>query len=403
MLIALALFFAAFGILVGLGRLLSYQFQVTRRINRQYQIEKTLATRSALTVIKYECTPKDPFKLALDMFPNYSNCVYVSTNTGVEFRCHISPTPYVDCQDMRVVDFWGTPPVWKTYSREPGDSFITPVFDANSQIDRVQFDVDAQSNKLYTCAIFKQAPACWLENEFGYLYRVRMLDCAVSNGFGVLRLYLLGLGPDRNTGKIEPDTYAAVRLNRPSIVMELTREDGGGGTNRAARTLSLRNGIGQLPDHHIPFLSSVENNDQISHGGGFLLSGTRIAGFGEGPNGDMYFGPRRDLNTLLDMNQFSNSWVAIEHEFSTNIVGELSVAIDFFSIREPTTYSITVHNRELAPTSLVDQVTTWVFQTKYPQPSYNESGKQYVLDTFGGEAASLRRERRGIRPALGVE
>ncbi|GEM_PF-6075268 len=392
MLIAMALFFAVIGILFGLGRLKLHEYRVIDRIERQYGIQKLLATRSALALVRYECQPQG----SEFTFPVYSNLVYYGSAPAEAMTCHVVPTPALDTQEMDVDDFDST---WGVFASDGAGVAPRRVEDITDVLFAVE---EAKTNQIYRCAIFMPAKQSWLASEFGYLYRLRMLRGGTETGFDKLRLYLVGTKGATSPTFITADNYLTRIRDYPSIMMELSLQVGT--TNRASRSLRVNNGgDGKEPLNYTSFLTAEgQDADAISHGGGFLLSGTAMVGFGEAYSRDLYFSNRIDLNRVIATNDFVHSWIVIEHVFSTNRPGEsLSISVDSFVMREPTTYSIATYNRALEQAlDISRRHQTWVFQTRYPRPSYNPPiiGRQCILDTFGGEKTGLRQERAGIWP-----
>lgn len=399
-LIAVALFFAVIGILFGMGRLKSYEYQVERRINRQYQIEKMLTARAALTLIKCECAP-DGSDLG---FPSYSNLVFKSLNSEETLTCNVIPTPVVDRQEMNADDFKFNDPisgVWDKYDTN-GVKVTAGVKPSDATITRAEFSKKSPAlNTVYRCAIFKKAEQFWMESDFGFMYRLHLQEA--GTGFNKLRLYLVGAGNNESGDFITERNYVSRLQTLPSIMMELS-----GATNVAVRTLRINNGFGQIRYADEPFLSGDKQKaDNVTHGGGFLLSGKYMVGFGEGPPpndqghskeyADLHFSDERvDLSQVIDISSFSNSWIVVENEFVTNQTASLFFsAVDSFVMREPTTYTLSIHNVKKEQSDLASEVNSWVFQTEYPilGQAIPKVGKQCILDTFGGESSSLRRDR----------
>lgn len=397
-LIAVALFFATIGILFGLGRLKSYEYQVGRRIERQYQVEKMLTARSAFTLIKCECAP-DGSDLG---FPSYSNLLFKSQNSDETLGCRVIPTPVVDRQEMKAEDFKFNDPVsgvWDKYDTN-GVTVTAGVKPSDATITRVEFSKkNPATNTVYKCAIFKKVERFWLESDFGYMYRIHVQEA--GTGFDKMRLYLVGAGNNTSDDFITERNYLGRIQSLPSIMMELS-----GTTNLSVRTLRINNGFGQIRYADEPFLSGDKQKaDKLTHGGGFLLSGKYMVGFGEGPPpndrghskeyADLHFSDERvDLSQVMDISAFSNSWIVVENEFVTNQSASLFFAsVDSFVMREPTTYTLSVHNEKKNAGESGAELNSWVFQTEYPILGTTKFGKQCILDTFGGEVSSLRRDR----------
>ena len=402
-LIALALLFALVGILFGLGRLKAYEYQVARRVNRQYQIEKMLVTRSALALVKYECAPD----CSAAGLPAYTNLIYRSPQSGVTLTCDVTPVPILPDASA-----------WNTCCLSNGsvvaeNATVTLTGASAGHGPAAAFAVAcAASNTLYTCALFKPAERYWRQSTFGYLYRLQMASGGADTGFDKLRLYLVGTAPG---AVMTAANYVSLMATCPSIMMELSLENG---TTNALRTLRVNNDHGavQVPFPDAPFLTgAAQQADALTHGGGFQLSAAALVGFGEGASpphcvanneyADLNFSTNRinlspliDLSPLVDSGSFSSAWIVIENQFATNLPGQpLSVSVSPFIMREPQTYAISVYASALAThTNRTPRLMTWVFQTKFPVPG--AAGLQCVLDTFGVEPASLRNERKGLLP-----
>lgn len=394
-LIALALFFAVIGILFGLGRLKAHEFQVTRRIDRTYQIEKILATRSLEAVIRTTAQPEED-EGEKQIFPWYTNRCF-SWNSGEAFICAATPTPYKEYQNMDPANFDET---WGVYPHSIKDKVkIFPVVTNSLPFARFQVD-EPKSNVVYTGVIFKNMNDSWLYSDFGYLYSFRWKN---GNEFGKMRMYLVG--SDDETAFQDNKQYAN-RLSQCSwIQLELdsnSREtlrchkgisgEGGGVTSIVTIVSFLKDG---------GFTNCV---DSTEHETGLLLSQDYLVAYMRDASKSMYFSERLQLSPYIQTNDFKNVWIVLEHEFETfdHVVErnpttppeELHVLLKSFSVKAPVTYELSVCNKKsegVGPT-----VMTWLFQTQQPNEDGSKKGKQCLLDTFGTEPVSLKRERRGL-------
>jgi hypothetical protein len=151
--------------------------------------------------------------------------------------------------------------------------------------------------------------------------------------------------------------------------------------------------------------SSVEKD----HSTGFILTDKAMLGFGLTSEFQMHYSETINLEGLIDVDNFENAWVVIEHIFPTNLIGRLKVPINTFYMKEPTTYAVSVYNSNLRSQAdyVNKSIATWVLQTKIPLAGSGGDpgapGSECLLDTFGGEPCSLKYERMGEWAKPGVE
>ncbi len=288
-LIAMALFFAAVGVLFGLGRLAAYRYQVERRINRQYQVDKMLATRSCLSFVKYAA--ESDITESYRQFRAYTNR-FVIQQSNQELLCCLEPTPLKECLEMdnsagnRFAD------VWDVYMSTPDNMYVVPVQSPGPNgldLNAVKFGVkNAQSNEIYRCAIFKEMDYSWLDNQFGYMYRIEPLSGGIADGFGELNLYIVGAGRNGEYRNISAENYISRLSEAPYIKMRISLV--GARDDQARRSLIITNSTGKLSLNDFWITSNDDSDDpfpdsEYMQASGLLLSGTSMVCFKENAMG----------------------------------------------------------------------------------------------------------------------
>ena len=410
---------AAVGLMFGLCRQLAHRFAVIRRLDRTYQVEKTLATRDALAIantavtrtmtgFKYFCYTNASLNVRWDTPANVP--------WGNDLVVEITSIPDKDRRDMDADEDDDDVP-WRTVKNDPD-----PALSVNFQGGLASFSAPLSTNFEYVAAIAKRTKECWQDCEFGFLYRLDMHEGRAEYNLGSLNLYLVGVsGTDWDGDYTDSifdsnDSYRDyAKMLRECNWYKMELVGGGQDGTEAHRNLKIHSVADGTPTdayetYH--FLKGIKTGtveqDAFDHGGGFLLSSTAFCGFGENAEEGMLFSRRDDLtspnvsirNTDGFLKSFENGVIVIEHVFPTNSppnnLSNREVTIDSFVMREPATYSVSVCNRALAGKSYEGKVTTWIFQTQ--KPAKEIVGRQCVLDTFGQEPASYFGERRGIIP-----
>ena len=385
-LLVMVVMFAAIGIFIGLGRLLSHRYNVERRINRQYQIDKMLAARSAVNFIHNK--PLCLWNGFMYEYGPYTNLIYRADSTCQKFVCDLIPTPILDLQTMTAnVDFTN----WVTYTSS-SDAKITPrtTEPPASALMEAICTTNAQR-----CAMFKKTDHWWMDNEFGYMYTLDPGEVDVANGLNCLRLSLIGVPADKDLTYLSYLKAVKGKFAYPSITHEFTTTNGV--SSRSLRVFDPEKG-------YYNYSWNPENLEQ-AHPFGFMLMNNAMLGYGLTAETEILYSDTVDLSELIDVDDFKNAWVVIEHVFPTNPVNKkLKVPIDYYYMKEPTTYSVSVYNSNLQhqPDVVEKSVVTWVLQTKIPKVG-SASGTECMLDTFGGEPCSLKYERLGEWPKPGVE
>ncbi len=449
-LVAFVLVIAIVGVLVGLGRLKMHERAVKRRLDRTYQIEKMLATRDALAIANTGLQGSSGAA-----FTNRFDCA----NFGDELEVAVEPVLPVDVQNMDKLAN-SSDIVWAAFStsedagvedKDVEGNAVTynPPMGRNFDGKAFRFFGPMNTNGIaHRVGIIRAAARPWFDNEFGYLYTLRMVSAQemsdtesnattddpdldlVTYHLGRLRLYLIGLSdvPGKPTptwnahDKDGLERIAAqfddVLACRPWIRMELSVA---GKSKYARRRITIHDFQRDVfPPHgrtndnwRVDVIHNGEggDRDQFPHAGGFLLSSMAFCAFGEDSRQTKLWSQRWDLTRDCEYgfdahaftNAFTESALAVEHVFPTNVPAQAkwdrrTILVDQFVMREPTTYRIRAFNPKVESEKGRD-VVTWVFQTKEPAPDEdNVLGKQCILDTFGREPASLVLERKGITP-----
>lgn len=392
--IAMALFFAAVGILMGMGRLKAYEYQVARRLERTYQIEKMLAVRSIETLIRHKGQQFVTDNNDMEVYPVFSNYYHAAASGEVLF-CQAVPTEYVELQHSFSSSNWLQYP----NSRTEMPRIISQMTDFPNY---VEFSVDnPASNVVYKGAKYANTGDSWLKNDRGYLYRLRLKDVKKDDGAFKTRMYIVGSDNDQDFA--DGVDYQMKLASLPWIMLE--NEVVGAGTNTmSVRNLHIRGRTtGEVVSEYRENGISFPNLNELSpeHEFGLLLSKNYLVSYSCDSVRNLYFTENRfDLNSIVDTNDFHNIWVFIENEFATLNDEQLpvitnSLKVQMFSIKEPTTYALSLMNTKITePLFSNSSFVTWLFQTEYP-PAEGRPGKQCLLDTFGTEPTSLKKERRG--------
>lgn len=395
-LIAMALFFAAVGILMGLGRLKSYEYQVARRADRTYQIEKKLAARSIITAIDYSGGGRAQKNL-VRFYPVFSN-EYASVNSGERFFCVAEPTKYLELQYNFTSNNWHGFPNISIRPPAPATLGIRSI--ESNNVEYIQFKVDQpETNKVYRGAIFCNTLDSWLNNERGYLYQLYAKETAFPCK---TRMYVVG--SDATTTFSSGHDYASQLTTLPWIMLELEKtitEEG----NKTTLNLHIRGKasgeiFSEYHDTAIEF-SRFPGNVSELHPFGILLSKNYLVAYTSNADANLFFSKQRyNLSEVVNTNDFSNVWVLIEQEFDpiseeSQRQGFIIQNVNAFFIKEPTTHSIAVLNKKITePDMFAQQLMTWMFQIELPIQA-GHPGRHCLLDTFGGEPTSLKKERRG--------
>jgi len=338
----------------------------------------------------------------------YTNS-YFSVNSNERLKCVVTPTPYKEYQDMSVTNFYGT---WIRNCGSAGIVEMTASDTHDGNVARFSVPV-AKTNVLYKGALIRNLKDSWLNNTLGYLYTLDVEAGDLTAGFSKIRLYLVG-APDSLEQAADFNINYEVELKKHSwVMMELLYEVSGKANKPVINT--VRNLYLWRPEFSqwMPVAPDMlsgnpegKASDLITNPGGLLLSGPNMAGFATSSSGDYAFSyPAIVLSKYgLDTNEFKNIWVVIENEFAKLEVVEAPpikgknvflVTVDTFSVKQPTTYSLSVYNDAL---TTPPQVATWIFQTAFSDRNgeHFQTGKQCLLDTVGKEPCSLKRERQGL-------
>lgn len=398
-LIAMALFFAVIGILVGLGRLKAHEFRVQRRIERQYAVDKVLATRSALNMILWNKT----------LLENSTPVSYTNTfccGSGEELEVRVMPIPPLISEDLAntndiTAEKWSKNDGTLTAGETTKDTRVQfNQLDMGNRVAKFSC-INATGSVFKSCSIFKALPVNWLDTQFGLVYRIDPHALVTTNGFYQLRFYLVGM----DDAKLSADNLDYYLSRKQSFMLEtksthVVTNDGTITSEVAIRDFHLKN---------MPFAgsdicmsdcidSTKKNNDLVMQGTGFILSGFNAVTFGENSKCDKLFSGPMNLMGLVNTNAFTNAWVVIEHVFPTNFPSAraLVVSLASFQVFEPMTYGVSVFNKKMG-SDYDPPVSTWEFLTRYPdnRGGKDDKGEFCVIDTFGPEASSLRRERQG--------
>lgn len=386
--IVLALFFATIGILFGLGRLMSYQLQVKRRIERQYEVEKVLATRSGLRMIDSSL-----LGITLKNVPCFTNTFWSGLNGAFEVSADPVRAILEDGLEVTEEGAWG-----KIQNRSPK----TPVSERTMvtfETKRVTFEcVNTNSPVERRCAIFRRMPLSWLDTQYGLVYYLEP-DALAQNGFGRLRLTLVGMGVESLTeGNLDYNL-----ATKPSFMLE-TAFSGGTVTNSggvvaevASRQFRMLNPQPGIVSSRTECLN--KKNDEVSQYAGFILSGSHGIAFGSDANNNMLLADNPLDFSQVDLSPFaaSNTWIVIEHFFPANYVNTnglpptLYVYMDTFQVREPMTYRLSTYNKRYtekiraANSCYQPEVTTWAMVTQYGNQGEGRSQRFCILDTVGTE------------------
>ena len=403
MLIVLSLFFAVVGILFGLGRLKAHELQVKRRLERQYEIDKILATRSALNMIRSTTVAA----VTGESFAGFTNSF--ASGMGQDLEVRVVPVPPLLRADMGLAE--KTNWIKKASMPTRVDFDVDPALPASTSSDRVVKFSCITGSVERSCAIFKQLPVTWLKTQFGLIYRLDPGYAAASNGFSRLGLSLVGMGgPQGHSfgGVLTAGNLDNAMSACPAIMLETTAISMGTHGESVSRNFKVINmpasgcadmGIGNC----------INNNDcKLVQASGFLLSGYNAVAFAENSLGDMIFSDSLPpLKGLVDDDAFTNSWIVIKHTFPANFApgsnATMTVTFDSFDIREPKTFAVSVFNREIEKkaeqkgANFIPDVSTWTLMTSFPN-GMGGLGQSCVIDTFGAEANSLWLERRGEDP-----
>jgi len=392
-LIAVAMFFALVGILFGLGRLKAYELRVQRRLERQYEIDKMVATRSALSLNQWNSSlNKDNEPLGC------TNIFRSGLDQDLEVR--VTPVPPLIGEDMANTNVITEERWTRVDSPTDGTRVLLNQPVGNQRVAHFSC-VNTTGTVSKSCAIFRKLPVNWLETQFGLIYRMDPDVATTSNGFNRLRFYLVGMD-DVDLSKENMD-YSLTHKQSFMLETQATRSVTNGEevvSEFAIRDFYLNNMPTPGPPIRLSDCIGVKgkSSDQIMHATGFLLSGLNAVAFGENPLGGKLFSGALNLKGLVDTNAFTNAWVVIQHVFPTNFPSAPPpfVTVASFQVQEPMTFSISVFNRSLGA-NYVPAVSTWEFLTRYPQDQgdKDDKGAFCLIDTFGSEASSLRRERRG--------
>lgn len=422
MFIALALLFALVGILFGLGRLKAHEYQVARRFERTYQVEKMLAVRNMEALVRTTGKPIKADNVDDSLFYNFYTNEWVSANSGETLVCTAIPTPFKEYQSMNPTNFYK---IWRWIyqgdpaevdiqsedgSMRPGVKTAVAIFSVNQAV----------SNVLYRGAMIQNTGDSWLKNPFGYLYSLDVQSAEPKLGFGRIFLYLVGAENSVAQGVRFESNYEVEKNKHSWIRMELMRSSTADltATNaNACRNLAIHRGGGSSITEGWTNILAYDpiayTADALVHAGGLLLSRNKMVGFGSSSTEDLLFSyPAVDLNQYVNTNDFANVWVFIENEFARyedvekldGGTNDFAVLVDKFTIKEPTTYTISVYNKKIEPlvntnkTIAERQIATWCFQTHFPDSGAGKQGKQLLIDTYGVEPVSLWRERRGQVP-----
>lgn len=412
MLISLALVFALVGILFGLGRLLAYKYQVERRVNRMYQLEKVLAVRSMENLIRYTGKPilaNDPD--GTELYNIYTNSFF-SFNSGEMLTCIATPTPYREYQNLSYTNFYGT------WIRNCGTAGIVDMDSLDANVARFYVPF-AESNIVYRGALIRSLKDSWLNTELGYIYALDVQDGDRKTGFDKIRLYLVGASDSLEQADAFDMNYEPELKSHSWVMMELMYDVSGTVESPVTNTVRKLYVYRHADAKELLVSSDIFANntkaktaDSIMHRGGLLLSGPNMVGFAISAGGSYAFSyPAVNMVQLgLNTNDFNNVWVVIENRFAKreqveappiNGTNVFQVTVDKFTVKQPTTYTLSVYNNKLNNTTPVQstydrQVATWIFQTEFPDTGGGILGKQCLLDTVGKEPSSLKRERRGL-------
>jgi hypothetical protein len=333
------------------------------------------------------------------VYPVFSN-YYGTAASGERFLCHAVPTEYRERQHSFTT--WGVYPA----------SCLDPLKIKRTNVRHAEFFVEnPASNIVYRGAIYTNTFDSWLNNERGYMYGLRLQDVKRKTGWGRTRLYLIGSdAPNAFSGGQD---YRNQLNLLPWIQMEMTFPESGSVTNEEAAigNLHIRGKVAgevvnEYTENRVNF-PGLEGELSNAHEWGVLLSQNYLVAYTRNSAKSMFFTENRyDLTRFVDTNDFRNVWVLIENEFATREQVEplletdqlplawLSVKVQAFSIKEPTTYAISVVNTKITdPVRAGSQVMTWLFQTGFPDQGV--LGRHCMLDTFGTEPVSLKKERRG--------
>lgn len=411
MLIALSLFFAVAGILFGLGRLKAHELQVKRRLERQYEIDKILATRSALNMIRATTVAA----VTGEEVSGFTNSF--SSGLGQDLEVRVIPVPPLLREDMETNVNWRIKAIPPTRVKLGED----PAYPASTSRDRVVRFSCLTGSVERSCAIFEklmfkkenstnEVPLSWLETPFGLIYRLDPGSAAASNGFYRLGFYLVGMGGSQGLsfgGVLTAGNLDNAMNECPAIMLETTATSLGGYGESVIRNFKVRNMPSGSSD--IGIVNCINNVDcKLIQASGFLLSGYNAVAFAETSLGDMVFSDSLPpLKDLVDDDAFTNSWIVIKHTFPANFApgtnATMTITLDSFDVREPKTFAVSVFNREvekkveLTGTNFIPDVSTWTLMTSFPN-GMGGLGQSCVIDTFGAETTSLWSERRGIDP-----
>jgi len=286
---------ATVGILFGLGRLKAYRHQCELRFERQFELEKIMATRSAVNYLKTRVSSS-------------GTNLYYETALGKQITAKIVPAE-------RLYDL--------TFDRGWGDnSVIFPVADfCQPRIEEVQVDgtpdwvmsVTFTSNDVGRRAGFAvDFEDSWLSDPFGRRYVCGYMGLNSMGGgteTDIVRLYLVGAGMSLVGG--EEDL-----ANASVIVMEQSaRTGGGGGAETIVNVYCRRAGDGT---NRTVVVQDLAMNTK--HAKGFLLSGLYVTLF-------EYQGYFRDSPWHPEQPEELPAWVAEDFDGDIRLYLEVESAI----------------------------------------------------------------------------